>query len=55
MTLILALFGIAAVVFSVLVGVVQTVSTRRQQRHMKRQWEERERLLDRRSVGDPPE
>lgn len=44
---ILALFGVAAVVFTLLFGVVQTVSTWRQQRHMRRQWEERERLLNR--------
>jgi hypothetical protein len=43
----LALFGIAAVVFSVLVGVVHTVSERRQQRRIQQQWEERERSLNR--------
>ena len=43
----LALFGIAAVVFSVLLGVVHTVSERRQQRRIRQQWEERERSLNR--------
>ncbi|HMB88830.1 MAG TPA: hypothetical protein VNQ72_16515 [Candidatus Dormibacteraeota bacterium] len=43
----LALFGVAAVVFSILLGVVHTVSERRQQRRIQRQWEERERSLNR--------
>jgi heme/copper-type cytochrome/quinol oxidase subunit 2 len=43
----LAFFGIAAVVFSILLGVVHTVSERRQQRRIQQQWEERERLLNR--------
>ena len=43
----LALFGVAAVVFSILLGVVHTVSERRQQRRIQQQWEERERLLNR--------
>jgi uncharacterized protein (DUF2062 family) len=42
-----ALVGIAAVVFSILFGVVHTVSERRQQRRMQAQWEERERALNR--------
>ena len=44
----LALVGIAAVVFSILFGVVHTVSERRQARRMQEQWEERERSLNRR-------
>jgi hypothetical protein len=47
MTLALALVGIAAVVFTVLVGTVHTVWNRRQQRRTREQWEERERLLNR--------
>jgi type II secretory pathway pseudopilin PulG len=44
----LAIFGIAAaVVFSVLLGVVHVVSERQQQRRVQRQWEERERSLSR--------
>ena len=43
----LALFGVAAVVFSILLGVVHTVSERRQQRRIQQQWEERERSLTR--------
>jgi hypothetical protein len=43
----LALVGIAAVVFSVCVGVVHTVTERRQQRRIQQQWEERERSLNR--------
>jgi hypothetical protein len=44
----LALVGIAAVAFSILYGVVHTVSERRHQRRMQQQWEERERSLNRR-------
>jgi hypothetical protein len=47
MTLMLALFGIAALVFSILFGVVHTVSERRQQRRMQEKWEERERSFNR--------
>ncbi|HEX9478193.1 MAG TPA: hypothetical protein VGA90_05500 [Methylomirabilota bacterium] len=47
MTLTLALFGVAAVVFSILLGVVHTVSERRQQRRIQQQWEQRERSLNR--------
>jgi hypothetical protein len=47
MTLTLALFGVAAVVFSILLGVVHTVSERRQQRRIQQQWERRERSLNR--------
>jgi len=43
----LALFGVGAVVFTVLAAVVHTVSERRQQRRIQRQWEERERSLNR--------
>ena len=43
----LALVGTAAVVFTVLVGVVHTVTERRRQRRMQQQWEERERRLNR--------
>ncbi|MGH7317893.1 MAG: hypothetical protein ACREJS_16725 [Candidatus Rokuibacteriota bacterium] len=43
----LALVGLAAVVFTVLAGVVHTVSERRRQRRTQQQWEERERLLNR--------
>ena len=43
----LALFGVAVVVFSILLGVVHTVSERRQQRHIQEQWEARERSLNR--------
>jgi heme exporter protein D len=43
----LAFFGIAAVVFSILLGVVHTVSERRQQRRIQQQWEARERSLNR--------
>ncbi|HET8530001.1 MAG TPA: hypothetical protein VFZ82_12570 [Methylomirabilota bacterium] len=43
----LALFGVAAVVFTVLAAVVHTVSERRQQRRIQQQWEERERSLNR--------
>jgi FlaG/FlaF family flagellin (archaellin) len=42
-----ALVGIAAVVFSILFGVVHTVSERSQQRRMQAQWEQRERSLNR--------
>ena len=47
MTMTLALVGIAAVVFTLLFGLVHTVSERRQQRRMQEQWEERERSLNR--------
>ncbi len=47
MTLTLALFGVAAVVFSILLGVVHIVSERRQQRRIQQQWEQRERSLNR--------
>jgi hypothetical protein len=43
----LALFGVAAVVFTVLAAAVHTVSERRQQRRIQQQWEERERSLNR--------
>jgi hypothetical protein len=43
----LALFGVAAVVFTVLAAIVKTVSERRQQRRIQQQWEERERSLNR--------
>jgi heme exporter protein D len=43
----LAFLGVAAVVFSLLFGLVHTVSERRQQRRIRRQWEERERSLNR--------
>jgi len=43
----LALVGLAAVVFSALVGVVHTVTERRRRRRTQQQWEERERLLNR--------
>lgn len=43
----LALVGLAAVVFTALVGVVHTVTERRRQRRTQQQWEERERLLNR--------
>ncbi|MGH7399889.1 MAG: hypothetical protein ACRELW_20415 [Candidatus Rokuibacteriota bacterium] len=43
----LALVGLAAVVFTVLAGIVYTVSERRQQRLTQQQWEQRERLLNR--------
>ncbi|HSE05070.1 MAG TPA: hypothetical protein VLK35_13030 [Methylomirabilota bacterium] len=41
------LVGIAAVVFAVLAGAVHTVWERRRQRRAREQWEERERLLNR--------
>lgn len=44
----LVLIGLAAVVFAVLAGVVHTVWQRRHHRRTQQQWEERERLLDRR-------
>lgn len=47
MTVTLALVGIAAVVFTLLFGLVHTVSERRQQRRAQEQWEERERSLNR--------
>jgi hypothetical protein len=44
----LAVFGVlAVVVFSILAGVVHTVSERRHQRRVQRQWEQRERSLNR--------
>jgi hypothetical protein len=43
----LALVGLAAVVFTALVGVVHTVTERRRRRRTQLQWEERERLLNR--------
>ena len=43
----LALIGLAAVVFTALVGVVHTVTERRCRRRTQQQWEERERLLNR--------
>lgn len=43
----LALVAIAVVVFSILLGVVHTVTERRQQRRIQEQWEARERSLDR--------
>ena len=48
MTMTLALVGIAAAVFTLLFGLVHTVSERRQQRRTREQWEERERSLNRR-------
>jgi hypothetical protein len=48
MSMTLSLIGIAAVVFTLLFGLVHTVSERRQQRRMQEQWEERERSLNRR-------
>ena len=43
----LALFGVAPGVFSILLGVVHTVSERRRQRRIQQQWEARERSLNR--------
>jgi hypothetical protein len=43
----IALLGAGVVVFGILVGVVHTVSERRQQRRIREQWEERERSLNR--------
>ena len=43
----LALVGLAAVAFTALVGVVHTVTERRRMRRTQQQWEERERLLNR--------
>lgn len=44
----LAVFGVlAVVVFSILASVVHTVSERRHQRRVQRQWEQRERSLNR--------
>ena len=45
----LALVGLAAVVFTALVGVVHTVTERRRRRRTQQQWEERERLLNRKT------
>jgi hypothetical protein len=41
------LLGAGVVVFGILVGVVHTVSERRQQRRTRERWEERERSLNR--------
>lgn len=43
----LVLVGIAAVLFTGLAGLVYTVSERRRQRWTERQWEKRERRLNR--------
>jgi heme exporter protein D len=43
----LALVAIAVVVFSLLLGLVHTVTERRQQRRIQEQWEARERSLNR--------
>jgi hypothetical protein len=43
----LALVGLAAVVFTALVSVVHTITERRRLRRTQQQWEERERLLNR--------
>ena len=43
----LALVGLAAVVFTALAGVVHAVTERRRLRRTQQQWEERERLLNR--------
>ena len=43
----LALVALAVVVFTVLVGVVHTVTERRRLRRAQQQWAERERLLNR--------
>jgi hypothetical protein len=43
----LALVGLAAVVFTALVGVVHTVTERRRLRRTQQKWEARERLLKR--------
>jgi len=43
----LALVGLAAVLFTALVGVFHTVTERRRVRRTQQQWEERERLLNR--------
>jgi len=45
----IALLGIAAAVFSILFGVIHTVSERRSKQRLQRQWEERERALNRQS------
>jgi len=42
-----ALFAVAAVVFTVLLVVVQTAWEHRQRRRTQEQWEERERALNR--------
>jgi hypothetical protein len=47
MTMALALVGIAVVVYTLLFGLVHTVSERREQRRMQEQWEARERSLNR--------
>ncbi len=44
----LALFVIAGVTFSLLFGLVHKVSERRAKRRLREQWEERERALNRR-------
>ncbi len=46
--MILALVATGGIVFAILYGVVHTVTERRHQRSLQRQWEERERSLDRR-------
>jgi hypothetical protein len=43
----IAFLGASLVVFGILVGVVHTVSERRQQRRVRQQWEQRERSLNR--------
>jgi hypothetical protein len=43
----LALVGLAAVVFTALVGVVHTVTERRRLRRTQEKWAERERFLNR--------
>jgi hypothetical protein len=43
----LALVGIAVVVFTALVAIVQAITERRRLRRTQQQWEERERLLNR--------
>lgn len=41
------LVGLAAVLFTALVGVIHTVTERRRLRRTQEQWEEREHLLNR--------
>ena len=43
----LALVGVGAVVFTLLFGLIHTVSERRTQRRLQQQWEKRERSLNR--------
>jgi hypothetical protein len=45
----LALLAVAAVVFSLLFGLVHKVTERRTKRRLLQQWEERERALNRRA------